>query len=111
VAEDVGRFAGRFDQHDPVARRIESGELRAGRIELVAKHQPQPRPAPAAFHAGSPPARPARPARQRCEQWRTSGQFFAHFLRQTMTRPHPAQVLLGRYDLLPRAAIGGGVGA
>ena len=35
------------------------------------------------------------------EQYFTSLQFFAHALRQVMSRPHCTQGLLGKLDLLP----------
>ena len=37
--------------------------------------------------------------RQRSEQYRTSSQTFAHFLRHANGRPQEAQVLVGRSDL------------
>jgi hypothetical protein len=39
--------------------------------------------------------------RQASEQTFTSFQFFAHFLRQVISRPQVAQGLVGRYRLLP----------
>ena len=35
------------------------------------------------------------------EQYFTASQFFAHALRQVMSRPHSIQGLLGKLDLLP----------
>ena len=45
--------------------------------------------------------------RQRSEQYRTSAQTFAHFLRQVNGRPHAAQVLVGRFDFRTDRGISG----
>jgi hypothetical protein len=59
----------------------------------------------AVFHGWFRSRRAPRARRHGSEQYLTFSQFFAQDFRQVITRPHAAQRLLGRYDLLPLNSI------